>query len=278
MKIGLSAYFLPNDPIESAMEKLAETGAKYVEIIWDLPHFSPENKKNYDLKKLKDTIDSYNLGISVHAPFFDLNSGSIYREMRKFSVNQFKNCIEFCSMIGADLMVIHPGYSPLLKYEKLYQEARNRFIEALREVGDYAFLRGVKLSIENISAAYFFAYELDDLVTLAGKIKNLGITLDIGHAFITKIERKRPFPEEEIGHEIVEKLKPFLTHIHFHDNGGVKDEHLAIGKGKINFSPIVAAIKKINFMGRIIIEAWEPEQSLDLAKDQLKTVKNLFGQ
>jgi sugar phosphate isomerase/epimerase len=272
MKIGLSTYFFPYDPVEIAIEKLAKTGVKYIEIIRGLPHFPPENTENYDLKRLKGLIGSYNLNISVHAPFFDLNLGSVYKEMRKFSVNQFKKCIEFCSEIGADLMVIHPGYSSLLKIKELYRKAEDEFVEALREVVDYGVLRGVKVALENMQSHYFFAYKLNSLLVLAENIENLGITLDIGHAFIMKQEEKRPRPEEEIAQEIRTGLRPFLNHVHIHDNRGKRDEHLGLGKGEINFSPIVKALKEIDFEGRIISEAWEKSE----AEEQLEVVKAMF--
>jgi len=276
MKIAVSTHFFPNDPIELAIEKLAGTGTEYVEIIWDLPHFSPVEQKKYNLKKLRSAIDTYRLGVTVHAPFFDLNLGSIYPEIRKFSIGRFKKCIEFCFHIGSDLMVIHPGHSPLLKFQDLYLRAKDGFIEGLREIVDYATSKGIVISLENISSPYFFAYDSVDLSSLAKKIKNLGITLDIGHAFIMKLEKKRPLPEEEIANEIRGILRPFLKHVHIHDNEGRSDEHLGLGKGKINFIPIFQALKDIDFSGRVVLESWEPDQSLNLAEEQLKIVKELL--
>jgi len=79
-------------------------------------------------------------------------------------------------------------------------------------------------------------------------------------------------------HEIargIDKLSAFLSHIHIHDNHGLKDEHLGIGEGSIDFSPIVQAIRKVGFEGKIIGEGWEGTEDVSFKFSNLRKLFDL---
>jgi sugar phosphate isomerase/epimerase len=71
------------------------------------------------------------------------------------------------------------------------------------------------------------------------KVPGLLAHIDIGHAFIT---------------DGMAGIKKFIScfgkrieHIHVHDNYGKADDHLSLGKGKINFSMVMKELKKIGY-------------------------------
>ena len=43
--------------------------------------------------------------------------------------------------------------------------------------------------------------------------------------------------------EWLDVLGPFIGQLHLHDNGGKKDDHLALGRGRIDFRPLFAFLK-----------------------------------
>jgi len=83
-------------------------------------------------------------------------------------------------------------------------------------------------------------------------------------------------PEEEIAGVVRERLRDHLTHIHLHDNKGVKDIHLGPGEGEINFIPIVEAIEAVGYRGQVIVEAWAPERSEEAGARALAAARRLF--
>jgi sugar phosphate isomerase/epimerase len=276
MNIGLSTLFFIQDPILKAIEKIHEAGGRYAEVVYEPPHFSLNRVNKGVLKELRGLLDKLGMGRTIHSSFYELNLASDYSEIQALTVRQIKRCLDVCVIIGARVLTIHPGHSPFTEIDYLHTEAKDRFVANLKVLADYANKNGVRLSVENIQSRYFFGYDLEELATLAGEVGGIGITLDVGHAYIMKREKNSKAPEFEIAQSVKAKLAPFLSNVHIHDNMGVKDEHLAIGRGSIDFVPIARAIREINYKGSVTLEAWEPRGSGDLARRGLETARKLF--
>jgi sugar phosphate isomerase/epimerase len=62
-------------------------------------------------------------------------------------------------------------------------------------------------------------------------------------------------------------LGPFIKELHLHDNDGIKDDHLAIGGGKINFEFLFEYLEENSLKPIITLEAHKEKwilQSLDV--------------
>ena len=80
MKLGLSSLLFVHNSIEEAIQISSDIGTGCIEIIYDIPHFPPD----YDQRKLsalRELLKSYDLRVSVHASFWDLNPASHHREL-----------------------------------------------------------------------------------------------------------------------------------------------------------------------------------------------------
>lgn len=79
-------------------------------------------------------------------------------------------------------------------------------------------------------------------------IDNVGATVDIGHANTTRM------------------LDSFLarideaSHIHLHDNNGIRDDHFALGRGKINWDKVFGALSS-KYAGRYVVEGRNIEEA-----------------
>jgi sugar phosphate isomerase/epimerase len=66
-------------------------------------------------------------------------------------------------------------------------------------------------------------------------------------------------------------LDEFIVNVHLHDNNGVKDEHLPIGEGNIDFSNMFNKMK--NWRNKpLIIECHSPaglEEGVDFVRNSL---------
>ncbi len=81
-----------------------------------------------------------------------------------------------------------------------------------------------------------YEHRPDEILELFERLhtQNVGLCLDCGH--LTAFGRA---PLEEW----LDVLGPFIGQLHLHDNGGKKDDHLAMGRGLIDFRPLFAYLQ-----------------------------------
>jgi sugar phosphate isomerase/epimerase len=64
------------------------------------------------------------------------------------------------------------------------------------------------------------------------------------------------------------KLAPYMVNVHIHDNDGTSDQHLIIGKGRIDFPKVLSIFKNVGYSGPLVLEYFDPK-SLIKAKIEL---------
>ncbi len=199
------------------------------------------------LKEIKRILCDYPFTYSLHCPerLNLMNLENIEMEKRVF-----KSSIDFAYEIGARVLVYHPGryrseIKMLLKssgeksmeeklkdLRKIEQEIVRCFIPLLKDAG-------VILAMENArpflgERNYTYAEDIGKLVDQVKEIdhKNVGITLDFGHAYLYATYSDKDFLEE------ISMVRPYLRHIHIHDNFGYpcyfqeKDQNLLVAHGR----------------------------------------------
>ncbi|MDI6884550.1 MAG: sugar phosphate isomerase/epimerase, partial [Hadesarchaea archaeon] len=243
MKLGLSSLLFVRSSIEDAVRTIAELGSECIEVIYDVPHFMPDHDPR-QLGGLKELIDSYGLDIAVHGSFWDLNPASHCREIREFSLRQAKRSIEACKHLGGKILALHPGRAAIPELEWFMREANQRCLDFFEECSAFARESGVKLAIENIGLPYYTCSSLEELGEIVDGREELGITLDIGHAYRREKAAGIENPEQDLA-EAIKRLGKKITHVHLHDNHGERDEHLVPGQGSIDYEQIVSALKAI---------------------------------
>lgn len=274
-KLGLSSLLFPKAPIEDIIKFSAGLGAKCVEVIFDIPHFPPDfNMKELD--RLRELINSHELEVAVHASIWDINPASHYREIKELATAQVKKSIDACYYLGGEVVVAHPGHCPVMEVKALLRGARERYSEFVKECWRHAQERGVTFTIENIDRADFPYSTVDEIKLLAREFDGLGITFDIGHAYLARRREGSKVPEKEIA-EAIKKAGGDLVHIHIHDNKGLRDDHLPPGDGNIDFKPIVSTLKSMRYGGRLVAELWDPKNPLETGRRGLENIRKLLG-
>ncbi|MEM3517233.1 MAG: sugar phosphate isomerase/epimerase [Candidatus Bathyarchaeia archaeon] len=250
MEIGLSNHPLFNlNPME--FFKLAKKlEVNRIEIKLDDLRF-----KNFLLNKKK--LD-FNFKLSFHLPVIDVNLGTPHKDLRRSFEKILFNSIFLAKKVNAEIIVCHAGRLNRVYPETLLSKVKNEAIESLKKLFKTSESLGITFTLENDrkAASLSLAGDLNSFQEMLNKI-GCKATLDIGHAntFSNPIE-------------FIKNLNHKIINIHIHDNKGDKDEHLPIGKGKINFKEILNSLREIDWNNSLIIEAHNPN-------DMIKSLNNL---
>lgn len=239
-----------------------------------------------NMRKVVRMLQKYNLKATVHAPD-PLNLGEGDSEL---SQKVFKSSLEFTSKLEAEILVYHHGNFKRARQRSQHHQdlARLKEIKALESLSDFAAERGVQICVENV------ADSLEELIRMVEKVdrENVGITYDFGHAFLfySSCSKEGSFLES------IEKVTPYLKHVHLHDNfgrltsGSVLDSltspyidrlpfgegdlHMPPGMGKIPYNKIIPLIK--GYQGVAMMEI-DPRYK-DFYQEVLTSIKKIFGE
>lgn len=209
--IGISTWAYQDLSLAEALEKIA-CMTKRAEILCETGH-SLLDKENVAAAR------SFDLDYSVHGLITDVNIASIHEAIRSASVELHRQAIEASAEIGASVYVVHPGYTSYPFYREAALRALDRSLEELRPLQDEY---GIRLAVENMPKSDWLFYPRPGTLDLKG----LPTVLDVGHA-----NTCGSLGEFLVSSEVV--------HMHLHDNAGERDDHLSLGRGSIDFRPIL---------------------------------------
>ena len=197
---------------------------------------------------------------TLHAPFFDLNPGALDPLIRQATRQRLTQALTAAGRLNAHLMVIHPGVDKW-RYPNLEQVWLVQAKEFLLPLIDQAAACGCRLAIENI-----YEDTPDLLVQLVDEIDSewFGHCFDAGHWHL--------FGKTNMT-DWLDAIGPRLLHLHLHDNHGVADEHLPLGEGTIDFSPLQNKLRSMPALPSMTLEAHSAEH----LKRSLQQAKKLFA-
>lgn len=198
------------------------------------------------LQKSAAKLAQANLRPTVHAPFFDLNPGALDPLIRQVTYQRIDQSLRLAECLNAHLMVIHPGVDKW-RYPGLEQTWLGLAKEFLPPLVEQASACGCRLAIENI-----YEESPDILVELAEALDSpwFGHCFDAGHWHLFG---KLPM------NEWLAAVQNRLFHLHLHDNHGSADEHLPIGEGNIDFTPLHRSLPQLSPRPSITLEAHSME-------------------
>jgi len=189
------------------------------------------------------------LALTVHAPFMDLNAGATEPMVRQVTRHRYTQTFAAAERLGARLIVFHPGYDPWHYGNQVRQwqeQALDFWPEFLRRAED----NGIRLVLENIydRSARLLCWLVQ---TLDHPL--FGHCFDIGHWAL--------FGSQPLD-AWLRRLGDRLYHLHLHDNRGRNDDHLPLGQGKIDFTPLWAHLRTLGRQPTMTLEAHSVEHLL----------------
>lgn len=189
---------------------------------------------------------------TLHGAFFDVILFSSDRRIRETAELRIRQSLDIARKIGAKGVVFHTNHNPQLTSESYingWQNSNKEFwSRILPEYSD------IDIYMENMfdsspDMLYKLACELSDF-------SNFGICLDYAHA-------------EVFGggaDSWVEKLAPYVKHLHINDNDLKDDLHLAVGDGKIDWNRFVEHYNRHFTDCTVLIEVKGAEKQLRSAE------------
>ncbi|MCP4623487.1 MAG: sugar phosphate isomerase/epimerase [bacterium] len=190
-----------------------------------------DNFSNADFKGIAKEFHKNSKTVTLHGPFIDLSAGSPDPAVRRVTRQRLEQVMELVPLFKPRSVVCHAGYDT--RRYGFFKEAWSEYsLELWSWMADRLAEHGTRLMLENV-------YEdgPQDIHFLFENLKNqkVGFCLDTGHASAFGSSRLEVW---------LKTLGPCLGQLHLHDNQGNRDEHLAIGSGKIDFDVLFDFFKR----------------------------------
>lgn len=231
MKLGISTWCLLNLDLASAVRAIGDSGSEYIELWGEVPHAFPGWA---DSESLKQALSSYDMALTLHAPFTDLNLGWPFEPVKAAIARTVTEFVRFGESLGAKVVTVHPGSA---HSEALLPRARDSAASALREM---VRVSGgtLTVSVENQAGSRSEYYHPltdtpDGLDVIAAEVEGLRLTLDTGHAHVSG--------QDPLA--FAKRMGDRLVEVHLSDNHGEVDEHLIPGKGTASLEPLLGYVK-----------------------------------
>ena len=252
MRLGYNTNGLTGHRWEQALELLHEVGYRSVAITVDhhcLDPYSTELPR--ELSRMQRLLERFEMTsvIETGARFLldprakhEPTLVSRTAEERVVRIEFLKRCVDIALALGSDAVSFWSG---ILRDDIPRDDAMSRLADGVREVLDFANVRGVRLAFEpepGMLVQTFDDYrELLSLVDGPG----FGLCVDIGHVHCLE---PRPISD------YLTEWRERLFTIHIEDMVRGVHDHLRFGEGTIDFLPVLQTLKAIGYEGGLNVE------------------------
>jgi len=204
------------------------------------------------IEDLLDYKKKYGFNYLVHNYFpppeedFILNISSQNTALRQKSVEFARKSIKVSYLLGSPIYTIHTGYLtdlhlshdgehflPDRDYVNVRRDVAIKcLIDSVEILCNYASTFNIHIGLENLfpeSSKYNFSLmcaleDIDEILSYFSTINNLGILLDLGHAYLSS--KLLNFNLNHFLNVLMSKYKEKIIELHLSDNNGKKDIHL----------------------------------------------------
>ena len=250
-------WFRPQQHDYEYARRAVKAGLDGFEAVYREAYLTPEVQRDYVdcLRRIKVDLGA---SFTVHAPANDVHLGSLNARVRAAALEEIRESLHFARTIGASIVVVHPApgivgmpegkwsreeYPP--KREAGAMAKQEEFlVRAVKDLADYA--PDILLCLENLVYPHEIYRSPEDMAELIRRVNrsNVGVTFDVGHAIVC-------------GHkpaDFLNLLQDAIFHVHLHDNDGVIDQHLPLGKGSIDYVDVIQSLKHMAYDGVVNLE------------------------
>ena len=180
----------------------------------------------------------------LHAPFAELCPAAIDPLVREVAKRRFLQAAALAKRYGAEKMVVHSGFIPLVYYPEWYAPQAADFWRGMLEETD-----GLTFCVENVLE------ESPDVLLQTAELvgdARLRVCLDVGHAFCQSGDLA-PW---------LDALAPYCSHVHLHNNSGTHDEHRALFDGALDMAALIRQLERLAPQATYTLEVFSARPSV----------------
>jgi sugar phosphate isomerase/epimerase len=226
-------------PFRETVEWASTEGFDFVELLLDGPYAREQVEDQ--TAAMRTTLDDSGVDVVVHLPFA-IDPGSPFGPVRSGIVEEFGLGMDLAADLGAQRVVFHPSSDA---WDLGWSEAECReFVhDALDDLVPAARERGLVPCLENIVSTYYDATTFPELLE---RYPDAAMTFDTSHALLAGLS------EAEMATFCTEHADR-IEHLHLTDTRE-GDEHLPVGMGNIEFTPVLEALADADWRGTATLE------------------------
>ena len=187
--------------------------------------------------------------LTFHAPFNELHPAAIDPRAKALARQRLEQAAALALEFGARRMIVHSGYMPFVYFEEWQVDRSVEFWTEFMADKPSDF----QIVIENVlESAPDMLVEL--MERLGKSHPDIRLCLDVGHANCMS-----DLPAEKW----LERMLPWLGHLHIHNNDGSHDWHGPLDQGTAAMEEILRVfMQKGPRDATVALEVLEPESSL----------------
>jgi len=235
--------------LEKTLEYISNLGYQGLEIAPFTLAPSAEDIPSAKREKIRLLSKDYGLEIiGLHwllASPSGLSISSADKKVRDRTASYLRSLIDFCSDIGGKILVFGSPKQRDIKENSSYEETRKRAKEVFISCLDEASEKGVTICMEPLARRETnFINTAKEAISLIEEINHPNFKLHLDVKAMS--DEKKQIPE------IIKESKEYLFHFHANDANG-----LGPGFGKIDFDPIIKALREVKYSGFISVEVFD---------------------
>lgn len=200
------------------------------------------------MKNMLEMIEHYKVKPILHGNF-KIPLASDVDEIRRAAIEYTKKEIDLAFKLNAPL-IIHGGAVVEPRQVKAIKKlALANYVDSLLELQDFSSRNGVHIYLENLSNyenynPFHYIFTQDHEFEYVLSRTELPMFLDIGHANICNGDPAK----------IISKYSNRIVGMSFSNNDGMRDSHLELSNGTIDFKEIIKIIIKTKWQGIVSFE------------------------
>jgi sugar phosphate isomerase/epimerase len=253
MRLGYNTNGLAHHSLPAAIKLLSEIGYQSVAITIDYGILNPYDHRNFEHEVREAQTLLNHLGMSSvvetgarflldprhkHEPTL-LAESAADRQRR---IDFLRHAIDIAFSLESDSVSIWSGRLPP---GSTSDDAMKQLADGVHAVLDHAALEGVIIAFEPEPGMLIDSMtRYEELLSLVDS-PLFKLTLDIGHLHC--------LGDVPIA-EVIRRWKDRLMNVHIEDMRAGVHEHLLFGEGEIEFPPIIAALRDIEYAGPVNVE------------------------
>ncbi|MDE1870972.1 MAG: sugar phosphate isomerase/epimerase [Candidatus Micrarchaeota archaeon] len=232
----------------SEIDRFSKLGFDYAEISMEEPYATPYMLRR-DAKSILAALKRRGMFSIGHTAYWT-DFGTMHKHVREGWIKEAMEMVLAARDLRMEYLNFHfyPGNGFTSKIPKGRKMFLENFTGAMEKLSAFAGKNNVTIMLENLGPRDSAAYLMEDFRHVLESVPRLMVHLDVAHAYIEGGNRKIE--------KYISAFSDRIVHIHAHDNNGKEDEHLPIGRGKIDFNRVVSSLKKIGYDRTVTFEVF----------------------